>query len=258
MLFDHTVYVGIDPTAGIRPMHYAVLDGDLRLVALSQGDMETVLAFVGGLDTAVVAVDAPQSPNQGRMLNPEVRRRYDLRPGSRTWGQWKECEYELRRRNIRLYSTPSSEKAAPTWVRQGFRLYRRLQAMGYRFFVKGEVPTTRTLIEVHPHACFSGLLGKRPFLKQTLEGRVQRQLLLYMQGVDLLDPLKALEEITRHHVLTGNLPLEGLHNHDELDAIAAAHTAYLVGVKPAQTSQVGDRSEGLITLPVPELKDFYP
>ena len=34
MLFSDMVYVGLDPTAGKRPMHYAALDNQLRLVAL--------------------------------------------------------------------------------------------------------------------------------------------------------------------------------------------------------------------------------
>jgi predicted RNase H-like nuclease len=63
--------------------------------------------------------------------------------------------------------------------------------------------------------------------------------------------------LTRHHLLAGQLPLQGLYSHDELDALAAAHTAYLVAVKPARVSQVGDQTEGWITLPVPSLKDFY-
>jgi predicted RNase H-like nuclease len=66
-----------------------------------------------------------------------------------------------------------------------------------------------------------------------------------------------LEEITRHHLLTGDLPLAGLYDHDQLDALMAAYTAYLVGVKPGRISQVGDRDEGLITVPVAELKPFY-
>jgi predicted RNase H-like nuclease len=83
-------------------------------------------------------------------------------------------------------------------------------------------------------------------------------MVLYLQGLDLMNPLTVLEEITRHHLLTGQLPLRGLLEHDELDALIAAYTAYLVGAKPERASQVGDREEGLITLPSPELKDFYP
>jgi predicted nuclease with RNAse H fold len=258
VLFDKALYVGIDPTAGVRPMNYAVLDGDLRLVARSQGDLEAVLAYVAGLEHAVVAVDAPQSPNRGLMLRPEVRRRFDLQPGGKSWGQWKLCEYELRRRNIRLYNTPSKEKDAPRWVRTGFEIYRRLASLGFKLYLRGDEPGQRTAIEVHPHACFAVILGRRPFLKATLEGRLQRQMVLYLQGLDLMNPLTVLEEITRHHLLTGQLPLRGLLEHDELDALIAAYTAYLVGSKPERASQVGDREEGLITLPSPELKDFYP
>jgi predicted nuclease with RNAse H fold len=214
-------------------------------------------AFVAGVQSGVVAIDAPQSPNQGLMLRAEVRRRFDLRLGSRTWGQWKVCEYELRRRNIRLYNTPAKEKDAPAWMRQGFSLYRRLSSIGFTHFVAGESRTDRMMIEVHPHACFAALLGRRPFLKGTLEGRLQRQLVLYVEGFEVPNPVHVLEEITRHHLLTGDLPLSGLHDHDQLDALMAAYTAYLVGIKPARVSQVGDRDEGLITLPAPELKAFY-
>ena len=258
MLFDEALYVGIDPTAGVRPMHVAVLDAELRLVALRQGDLEAMLAYIAGLDHAVVAVDAPQSPNRGLMLRPEIRRRFNLQPDGKSWGQWKLCEYELRRRNIRLYNTPAREKDAPTWVRTGFEIYRRMEAMGFHLFVRGEDVGKRMAIEVHPHACFAVLLGRRPFLKQTLEGRLQRQLVLYLQGLDLMNPLQVLEEITRHHLLTGQLPLSGLHDHDELDALAAAFTAHQVGTKPERVSQWGDREEGMITVPAPDLKDFYP
>ena len=252
-----TAFIGIDPTAGERPIHYAALDEDLRLVGQGQGDAEAVLAYVAEFEKAVVAVDAPQSPNQGLMLKAEVRRGYDLRPGGKTWGQWKVCEYELRRRNIRLYNTPSREADAPRWMQHGFRMFRRLSGLGFRFYHRGEKLAQRTMLEVHPHACYTVLLGRRPFLKDTLEGRLQRQLVLYMEGVDLADPMEALEELTRHHLLRSQLPMEGLHSHDELDALAAAFTAYLAGLKPERVGQVGDADEGMITLPSAELKDFY-
>ncbi len=258
MPLDDALFVGIDPTAGDRPLHYAALDSDLRVRALRQGDVEQALAFVSEQERAVVAVDAPQSPNRGLMLRPEVRRRFNLDPHSSTWGRWKVCEYELRRRNIRLYSTPADEARAPRWMRTGFTLYRHLASMGFRFYQPGEAIGSRVMLEVHPHACFAVMLGRRPFLKQTLEGRLQRQLVLYREGLDIPDPLKALEEITRHHLLSGELPLRGLLAHDELDALVAAYTAYLVACRPERTSQVGDREEGCITLPAAQLNDFYP
>ncbi len=258
MLFADAVYVGIDPTAGRKPMHYAAIDNQLRLVAVDKGDMEEVLAFVAGLEKAVVAVDSPQSPNKGLMKRSDVRRRYNLDPGGVTWGQWKVCEYELRQRNIRLYNTPDNEEDARGWVRVGFEIFRRLAELGYRHYFVGEALTPRAMIEVHPHACFAVMLGLRPFLKQTLEGRLQRQLLLYIAGFDIPNPLRALEEITRHHLLTSRLPIECLYEHDQLDALVGAYTSYLVAAKPERIMQVGDREEGMITLPSDELKDFYP
>jgi predicted nuclease with RNAse H fold len=258
MLFADAVFVGIDPTAGRRPMHYAAIDNQLRLVAVDKGSMEDVLAFVAGQENAVVAVDAPQSPNQGLMKRSDVRRRYNLDPDGLTWGQWKVCEYELRQRNIRLYNTPDKEEDARGWVRVGFEIFRRLADLGYRHFITGESLTARSMIEVHPHACYTVMLGLRPFRKQTLEGRLQRQLLLYIAGVDVPNPLHALEEITRHHLLRSHLPIEDLYEHDQLDALVAAYTSYLVAARPEQIIQVGDRKEGMITLPIDELKDFYP
>lgn len=258
MLLEDMAFVGIDPTAGGRPLHVAALDGDLRPTAIQQGDVEAALAFVSKYERVVVAIDAPQSPNQGRMLDPEVRRRFNLDPHGRTWGGWKVGEYELRRRNIRLYNTPGDESQAPRWMRVGFLLYRQLASVGFRFYQPGEALGSRVMLEIHPHACFTVLLGRRPFLKQTLEGRLQRQLVLYREGLDIPDPLKALEEITRHHLLSGELPLHGLLTHDELDALVAAYTAYLVACKPQRTAQVGDPEEGCITLPTAKLMDFYP
>lgn len=257
MFSSKAVYVGIDPTAGKRPMHYAALDRNLRLLALEKGDLEQVLAFVGGLERGVVAIDAPQSPNQALMADPEVRRGYDLNPEGDTWSGWKVCEYELRRRNIRLYRTPRKESEAARWVRVGFALFRRLQESGFSLFVAGEGGDERLLIEVHPHASYAVKLGRRPFLKQTLEGRLQRQLILYLEGLDITDPMLSLEEITRHHLLQSQLPLRDLYDHDQLDALIAAYTAFVVGEHPEQVTQVGDVEEGLITLPTNELLEFY-
>jgi predicted nuclease with RNAse H fold len=250
-------YVGIDPTAGTRPMNFAAIDRDLRILSLEKGDMEAVLSFVHGLGQAVVAIDAPQSPNQSLMADPVVRARYGLPAHGDTWAGWKVCEYELRRRNVRLYRTPGKESEAPRWVRKGFALYRRLKASHFELFVQGQPLGSRGLLEVHPHACFTVMLGRRPFLKGTLEGRLQRQLVLYLEGVDVPDPLRSLEEITRHHLLQSRLLLPDLYDHDQLDSLVAAYTAFLASEQPGRVSQVGDIEEGRITLPTDELLDFY-
>ncbi len=258
MLFSDVAYMGIDPTAGRRPLDYAVIDKRKQILALDQGDIESVLAFVAGLENVIVAIAAPQAPNQGLMRQPEIRRRNNLKADGNTWTKWRVCEFMLRRCNIRLYNTPADEQKAPGWVRNGFHLFRRLRDLSFQAYHVGDEAKGHSFIEVSPHACYSVLLEHRPLLKRTLEGRMQRQLVLYQEGLDVFNPLRVLEEMTRHHLLTGNLPLDGLYEADPLDALVAAYTAYLVDEELNQVSQVGEAQEGLITLPVGELKEFYP
>lgn len=253
----HDVYIGVDPTAGKRPFSVAALDDDLRLVALEGTDLDGAVAFVERWPHPVVAIGAPQSPNRGLMRQSSRRRAFGLNPNSRTFSDGKVCEYELRRRNLRIYNTPTQPAQAPAWMQVGFNLYQRLRDIGFEFFRQGEAADGPTLLEVHPHACFATLLGRRPLAKAHLEGRLQRQMALYVEGLDLANPLHVLEEVSRHHLLTGEMPLEGLRSHDELDALVAAFTAFLVHQKPARIAQVGDPDEGLITLPVGSLKDHY-
>jgi predicted nuclease with RNAse H fold len=252
------VFIGIDPTAGRRPLSYAVLDDRLRLVEKGSARLADVLAAVSHYPEAVVAVDAPYGPNRGLMAQPEYRRRYGLSPDGKTWTNCKVCEYELRRRNIRLYLTPGEAQAAPTWMRLGFDLYAALQAEGFQTYAP-DLDAPRRLFEVHPHACYAALLGHLPLKKDTLEGRLQRQIVLYDEGLGVPDPMDSVEEITRHHLREGTLTFPGLFTHDELDALVAAYTAYLAVLRPARVTPVGDPAESQIVLPVApaELKDFY-
>lgn len=75
-------------------------------------------------------------------------------------------------------------------------------------------------------AFFQQILRCLPFTARSLEGRLQRQLILVEQGLQLPDPFYFFEEITRHHLLTSNLPLETIHSAVELNALAAATFAH--------------------------------
>jgi predicted nuclease with RNAse H fold len=250
-------YIGIDPTAGRKPMNYAVLDDGLR-PAQGTGSQAEVLQTVLAHPTAVVAVDAPQSPSRGLMTSAEYRARLSPAPAAGRWGGFKVCEYELKRRGIGLYVTPTDAALAPNWMRTGFELYAALRAAGYETYAPGS-SAARQVLEVHPHACFTVLLGRLPLPKQTLEGRLQRQLVLYRAGVEVVNPMDALEELTAQHVLEGRVAMPGLLDHDALDALAAAYTAYLAAEEPDQVTLVGDPEEGQIALPIAaeELKDSY-
>ena len=64
MLFAEAVYLGIDPSAGVKPCHYAAIDKNLKLIGLDKGDMEDVLSYAGGIENGIVAIDAPASLSQ--------------------------------------------------------------------------------------------------------------------------------------------------------------------------------------------------
>jgi hypothetical protein len=255
MLFNQTTFVGIDPTAGVKPFTYAAVDSDLKLLVLGRGSMEDVLAFLAGQRRAYAAVSAPRSPNRGVMDKPEVRGDLSPPPRPGRWTNFRLAEYQLRQHNISCPQTPSDESKVQKWVRNGFTLFRRMEGLGYCPFPHEDAALQS--LEVYPHACFCALLGHTPFPKNTLEGRIQRQLILHEVELRIVDPMRIFEEITRHRILQGQLSLVDLYDQDELDALVAAYTAFLAATDPGKIHLLGHPEEGHLVLPVAELKSRY-
>ncbi len=255
MFFSGSAFVGIDPTAGRKPFAYAALDADLRLTALGSGSLEQVLAFTAGQQQAMVAVCSPRRPNQRLMERTELRDSLNPPPRPGRWMNFRLAEYLLRQHGISCYKTPSDEKACPNWMQMGFHLYKRLEQMGYQAY-PSKKPTLQWL-EVYPHASFSSLLGHVALPKKSLEGRLQRQLVLYQHKVGIPDPMEFVRGITSQRLLQGSMDQSGLYRQGELDALVAAYTAWQAATHPDQITTLGDASEGLVVLPVPELKRHY-
>ena len=166
MLFENTSFIGIDPTAGKRPMAYAALDGDLRLISLVPGRPRARSGFPRRA--------APGGCCCVRAAPPQ-HRRYDAargqaaahpppRPGR--WTKYRVVEYQLRRHRISTYQTPEDEQKCPRWMKMGFNLYRRLEGLGFQPYPAGE--SSHQYLEVYPHACFTALLGVAPFPEELL------------------------------------------------------------------------------------------
>jgi hypothetical protein len=253
MLFDTSIFVGIDPAGGRKPFTYAAIDLQARLLTLADGEIDDVLAYLGGQQAALVAINAPSNPNHG--LVRESRQGLPLlhQPGRAQ--EMRLAEHALRERGINVVATPGRPEYCPAWVQDGFELYRRMVEMGYQ--PHSDEKPARAFIETQPQACFTVLLGQQPFSRASLEGRLQRQLILYEQGLSIRDPMDFFEELTRYKLLKGYLPLDLLYSPEKLDALAAACTAWLTSTKPAETILLGDAQEGQITLPVRELKTRY-
>ena len=255
MLFNQITYLGIDPTAGQRRFTYAALDHELRLLALGSGVIETTLAYIAGQSQARISVNAPLSPNQGLLKQDAVRQQLSPIPLPGRWTNFRVAEVLLRQRGITIPRTAAQENDCPHWMQMGFAFYRRLRALGCIPYPASE--TQSQFMEVNPHACYTVILGQIPLPKHFLEGRLQRQLTLYEHGLNIPDPMRFFEEITRHHLLKGILPLDQLYSSRELDALMAAYTAWKTDNRPEQVTMIGDPQEGQIVLPSAELKTKY-
>lgn len=251
MDFDTTVFIGIDTAGGRHPCTYAAVDVRGHVLVLADGTLEQALDFVDGQAQAVVAVNAPPRPNLG-LVKERARLSAVHFPGRNT--EMRLAESTLREHGITVASTPSKRELCAHWMQVGFELYRHLEKTGY--VALGE-EADRLFLETHPQACFTVLLGQIPLSRSSLEGRLQRQLALYEAGLDVRDAMDYYEEITRHRLLRGELPLEQVYLPEELDALAAAYVACLSVTHPEKTLRVGDAREGEITLPVAELKEKY-
>lgn len=255
MLFDTDLFVGVDPSGGRKPFTYAAFDPQGRLVALNGGEVEEVLAFLGGLRRVTLAVSSPPRPSQGLVHRESVRPGLGVKTPPGRGLEMRLAEQLLREHGIQIASTPAHKEYCSNWVQAGFDFYRRITALGFQPFPAPEA--SHQWLETHPHAGFCVLLGQNPLPRATLEGRLQRQLVLYEQGLEMRDPMDFFEELTRHKLLKGLLPMDLIYTAEELDAIAAAYTAYTAGRHPERIIKIGDENEGQVCLPVTELKSRY-
>ena len=254
MNLNDSVYIGIDPASGNKDFSYAVLDVNLNLVTLSDADMDEMVAFLAERDSTFVAVNAPVRVNQGLVK----KRLEDGRsiPGRTLRGaDIRLAEYELHERGIAVTGTPSREEFCPAWMQVGFALYQKLSEMGFKPY--GIADATCQVLETQPYACFCVLIDGTPLPKSTLEGRLQRQLILGDRGLRITDAMSFFEEITRFKLMKGILPTDVLYSPEQLDVLVAAYTAWLAANRPDEITEIGDSTEGKLILPARELKEKY-
>jgi hypothetical protein len=110
--------------------------------------------------------------------------------------------------------------------------------VGFKAFSRRSAP--RQWVETRTQMFFQAVIGKNPLPRRTLEGRVQRTLILFDQGLQIKDPMDFFEEITRHHMLMGEFPNELLYSASELDALCAAYIAWLAVNDAEQVKLVDD------------------
>jgi predicted nuclease with RNAse H fold len=249
-------YFGVDVSARrdnqqLVSLHERRGPEGLELVATfyEPGDVAAVAHTIEGFGgEAVVAIDAPSGPRLD-LLAPGMAVREALGLPAGRYERMRVCDALLFRRGLPLYPVPAvaqSPQGWEQWIAVGFELfaalgdlgvYRPEGASGWIEPVGAAALRFGRLCETYPDAIFCGLLGHRPSPKRTPWGLQQRIAALRMKGVQDAD---------------GGLWHRTL---DELDACAAAYAAYALAA--GLGLWVGAPQEGVIVLPVAELRDRY-
>lgn len=245
-----TTFLGILSIHARPPFTYAALDDDRRVVALGQGSLADVLAFAAGFDSARVGIGTPARPANGCLADPAGRARFDPSPPSRL-AYLRVADYEMIRRGVGAPVRVAAE-GSPRWVQRSLALVEQLAAAGFAAHPAEDAP--RQWLETPAEGVFAALLGMPSFACGTLESRLQRQLALHRCRVHLPDPMDFFEEVTPHRLLNGILPTRMIHSAAELNALAAAYTAWLTVHNPAGVMAIGDPAEALCWLPA---SDFF-
>lgn len=248
------IYAGLDVTGGGKRLTLALLSAGMHVDVVHAVSRAEVAEMLAAAPEAVVAVGGPLHRSGHRFAAEETG--FGLPSRRDRLERARAAEADLARRGIPLRLTPAVEGTAPGWMRDTFQLGRELTGRGFVEGAGGH-ESRHWLIETHPMACFTVLLGRIPLGRETLEGRLQRQLILIRKRIDLADPLDALEEITAHHLLAGRLNLDGVQRPDELDAIAAAFTAWQARSIPAEVNWIGGEGDGWMCLPAGGLSENY-
>jgi hypothetical protein len=248
MVFNPLAYVGINISSGHRPYTLTAMDAELHLLAISRGEEMEVLGYCAGLSSVLVAINAPPHPNNGLMNDPAFCQKLVTPPHPGRKINMRVAEYEARLHGLSVPRAPSAIEDSPVWMRAGFNLYESLGNLEYRPFPADD--STRQWLESQAETFFYGLLGVIPFEANSLEGRIQRQLVLYDRQLPVSDPMVFFEEVTRYRLLHSILPGENIFSSQELNALAMAYAGWLAINQPQRITRLGVPEEGQITVPV--------
>lgn len=238
-MVTYQTFIGIDVQAIQKPYFYTALNSDLEIIATGHGRLADILAYLAGQSSALAAVNGPicaekpggESLQSGLFDQPASRGEFVV---SRTG------DAELAARG---YTFPVTGKIQERSV----NLVSGLQELGYVIF--GNTDSARTYFETQCDAACWLTTGSIPYDSRSLEGRLQRQLLLCEFGLSLKDPMVFLEEFTRHRLRTSQVPMEQVLPAHELRALQAAAIAWLAVSRPEKVDRLGKTGEGEIILP---------
>ena len=243
-----TIFIGVEVSADrTRPFTYAAIDADLAIHALGSGNLNDAYAFLAGQSKALAGVNSPMGTSKGLVSREEIKKRLSANSYLGKWANLRLVELELLERGVRVPRTPDSIKSSPRWMKLGFQFFEELNKLGYATFPNPS--SEKQFFECQGEAAFWNLLGHAPLKEGSLEGCLQRQMVLFLAGLPIPNAMNFFEGVTRHRLLNNQLPMDMVYSANELNALIAAFTAYLCGTQPNAVIPIGAKEEGIIYLP---------
>jgi hypothetical protein len=240
-------YVGIELSGSRKGFTCAILNSGLRiefLGALTPLEWQTI---IGNAKMVVAGVNSPLTMNLGYMADPEYRSQLKLANQNARTRELRVCEYLLGERGILCARSPKDVGKFSLSLQRSLKFASELGMLGFQFWPSSGA--VWQMFESHADGAYQALLGIRPFPSASLEGRIQRQLMLQSKGIPVPDAMEFFEEVTRHRLLSGKLPEEKILSVVKLNALAAAFTAWTAASRPGECAVVGEADEGVIILP---------
>ena len=244
--FASFIGVEVSPHKG-HPFTFAAIDEELEIRALGHGNIKDTYAFLAGQSNALAAINSPMTTNKGLLKREEIRQRLSPSSYLGRWVNLRLVEYELLQRGINVPRTPNTKNKSPRWMKLGFLLFEELKKLGYEPYPN--LISEKQFFECQGEAAFWNLLGHAPLKEGSLEGCIQRQVVLYIAGLKVPNAMRFFEEVTRFRLLNNQLPIDKIFTAPELNAIIAAYTSFLCAMQIEKIVQVGDEEEGTIYLP---------
>lgn len=242
-----TRFIGIDLGGTRGSFTCAVLDENRRIQFRGEVTQTDWLAKLGEYSITIAAITSPITLNEGVMADEAKRAQLTIPPAANRYTNMRLCEYELLVRGFTPTRTAARFEDCSPALQRALRFTSNLAAQGFQHWPAPGAE--RQLMEIHPDSAYAQLLGAKLNPIKTLEGRIQRQLLLQEEHLNVRDPMIFFEEITRHKMLIGQMPEGILISPAELNALVAAYTAWSAYTNPTGVTRLGEMNEGHIILP---------
>ncbi len=243
-----THYIGMEITGARGNLTCAILDDSHRILFRGELTFDEFQQKLNESSVAIAAITSPITLNEGLMANPASQPTLFEPRQTKRYANIRLCEYELFSRGFTATRTPSNLDQCTPALQRALRFSSEMAALGFQRWPSPGAE--KQVMEVHPDAAYAALLGSKLNSPKSLEGRLQRQLLLQEEHLNVRDPMTFFEEITRHKIKTGQLPEGIVYSAAELNALIAALTARCAYKNPTGVTLLGDVNEGRIVLPI--------